>query len=298
MQERDAADHADIAAIHESHGARHDLLLGAFLQKKEPLVRQLAMKTARQEKIVEDEEDILQAARIGMMNALKDYNPDKGALSTWAGWKIRKEIQELARKAETIKRPRIRLRNEERNATVLALRKNPTATADELGIKPNVLEQVKLSIGMRFISFDIPRDSEAPNADWLERRATMAVETIDIDEQLDLARADRIRQEILARVRRRPHATPELLGITPEQHAAALECLELQPGRRRIYMVDSMNGVSAPAAAAPKTKTKRNSKDPYEEALRAVVASKLGRLSVAELEAIAAKILAPTAKAA
>lgn len=163
------------------------VLLEAFLRAKEGLIRHLAQKAIAAEKTTEDLDDLLQAARLGFLRALDDWDPDKGALSTHAGWWIKNRIQRAAHDAQTIALPRIRATTEERNRAVLALRDDPDVDAASLGLTPGVLEQVKKSVGLRYASVDMFGDGDdAPRRQrQIERRISEGADPVDAEADLD-----------------------------------------------------------------------------------------------------------------
>lgn len=182
----------DIAAVERIRSATSDklraALTNAFVASKEGLIRKLVHKAAAAEKTSAPIEDLYQAGRMALMRALRDWDPDKGALSTHAGWWVKNHVQSAARAEQTITLPRIRLTTEERTRVILALRKNPDVTAESLGVQTGALEQVKRSFGLRFLSVDMfssdAGDDAAPRARRIERRISESAES---DEPEDVA---------------------------------------------------------------------------------------------------------------
>lgn len=166
-------------------------LIGGFLRQKEGLIRHLARKAAAAEKTELDLEDILQAGRIGMLKAMDTWDPNRGSIATWAGWKIKRCVQDAAHANQAIALPQIRGTTADRNRIVLAVRENPDVTAAELGIKPGMLERVKKTIGLRYVSVDMFGDGDDAPARQrkIERRITDSTEQDDADDVLDVRRA-------------------------------------------------------------------------------------------------------------
>ncbi len=69
--------------------------LEALLEQNEGLVRKFASPYLR--RFPSLQEDILQAARLGLLEALNRWDPERGALSTAASFWIRAHIQEFLR---------------------------------------------------------------------------------------------------------------------------------------------------------------------------------------------------------
>lgn len=164
-------DRADVAAIRAEPDARkRSEMTGAFIASKEVLIRILVEKAAKAEKTQADAEDLMQAGRDGVRRALETWDHEKGALSTYAGLWIKNRVQKVARSAQPIALPRIHLTGAERSRVLSALSRDPSATAEALGVPLNVLEQVKASFGLRFTSIDLFGDSEAEDAPSRRRK--------------------------------------------------------------------------------------------------------------------------------
>lgn len=279
----------------EPNGPKKHLLLSQFIRSKHGLIRQLTVKAARAERTAEDLDDLFQAGCIGFMKALEKFDLDrKIAISTYAAWWVRHEVQKAARRAPTVSLPRIRLTNEERHRVIEAVRVDPAVTPEALGVKRGQLEQVRHSVGVRFLSDATPKGERA-----IERSTG---DGIDMEETIDRNRAYRAIDEVLDKVRR--GATAAELGLPPDAYAAALELIEDEKRPRRLVMVDMANGVTGPAAPAarrkPAAKPKKQAagvptETEQEHALRVIIASKLGRLTLPELEQIAARLLSSKA---
>lgn len=182
-------DRVTVFAIRAEKDPRvRDQLFSAFIASKETLIRILVEKMARAEKTTAEEEDLMQAGRDGMRRAIEDWDPEKGALSTHAGWWIKNRVQQAARAAQPIALPRIRLTSEERTMVLAALKKNPHVTAAELGVPENVFEQVKASFGLRFLSVDLFGDGDDAPARQrkIERKMSDGAEPdADAEDQFD-----------------------------------------------------------------------------------------------------------------
>jgi RNA polymerase sigma factor (sigma-70 family) len=153
----------------EADPNRKRMLLNLIVSKQQGMIRKLTAKAARQEKSGEDFDDLLQAGMIGFCRAVKGFDPDKKCkLSTYAAFWVRHEVQEATRASRELRLPRIPLRKHDRDRVVIALRANPSATAEELGINQRALDQTKNSIGLIFVNEDAPRADRHMNAMALE----------------------------------------------------------------------------------------------------------------------------------
>lgn len=68
--------------------------------------RPLAIRLSRRYGIGGEDEDVLQAALIGVTRALETYEPGKGSFSTYAAYWIRHEVQQALQHATSIRRTR------------------------------------------------------------------------------------------------------------------------------------------------------------------------------------------------
>ncbi len=215
-----SADTEMIVAWKSATGAKKGALLAQIFRLKHPLIRQLTAKAARAEKTAESMEDLLQAGYIGFQRALQGFKPELGwAISTYAFCWIRKEVQRVAQAGRVVSLPRIRLTNEQRATCMVALKDNPDVVPESIGVKRNQLEQVRHSMGVRFVSDDTPR-----GAALIERRLREDVGVQAGMDFIDAARRRRRMNGVIARVRM--GKTAEEIGITAEAYALALEVIQ------------------------------------------------------------------------
>lgn len=269
----------DTAAIVEwqnATGTRKTLLLNELFRTKAGLIRQLTQKAARAEKTSEDYEDLYQAGAIGFHKAIERFDASRGyAISTYAAWWIRHEVQRVARSANLIALPRIRLTNEERQRVLAALRENPDVAAEELGIRAAQLEQVRNSYGIRIRSAGT-EDSEA-RSNLIDRayfadlrggsrlkRAGASAFGESTDEPAPRSAPASIRRAMTIIVAN-PSATARELGCAEEQRENVVRCLHRMREKEIIIMSEIqetgagyVNG-SGPAAA-PTGRPKRGRK--------------------------------------
>ena len=228
-------------------GSLKTRLLEQIFRSKAGLIRQLTRKAANAENTAADMEDLLQAGRIGFVRALERFDPGREiSIATYAGWWIRHEVQRVARSAPVIALPRIRLTNEERSRVVLALRADPGVEPESLGVRRAQLEQVRNSIGLRFLSTSADSVARA-----VERRSV--VHDGD-DEPLDAHRA-RAMEAVLARVR--AGATAEQLQLSAEGFAAARQIIA---NERRRWTMDEEK-IETPRAARMRGPARKPRKD-------------------------------------
>lgn len=301
----------DTAAIVEWQRAREGVhktrLFNALFRSKAGLIRQLTQKAARAEKTSEDLEDLFQAGAIGFQKALERFEPDRGfSISTYAAWWIRHEVQRVARRANQIALPRIRLTNAERERVIIALREDPDVTPEAIGVRRSQFEQVKASFGLRYVSDDTPRGALA-----VERRLLGEAGVFDGEEMLDEARRHRALRGILFRVRSGMSA--ERIGLSPDAYELALEVIRIDDEEKKIMEAEQhVNGavVEKPAKrkytrrAAPAKSRKRSSKAlpaiaaaPKSDLRKILVEKILGGLQALP-DAALAELFAQVAKAA
>ncbi len=256
-----------IVAWQRADGPRKDALLAEIFRLKQGLIRQLTAKYARTEKTAEHMDDLVQAGCIGFRRALEGFDPARQcAISTYAGWWIRKEVQRVAQAGRVVSLPRIRVTNEERSRAVVALRENPDVAPESIGIKRNHLEQIRHSIGVKFLSDDTPRGAAAMERQLREDRAFDA----GVD-SIEAARRRRRMNGVLARVRMGKTAVE--IGISGDAYEAALEVIrDEQPEPE-----DTMDQTT-PAAETPATVKKRPGPKPGRGRARvSVVAAPKGQ---------------------
>lgn len=63
------------------------------MRANDPLAMKMSCYFGHRYDMAEHMQDIEQASRIGLLNAVRTFDPSKSQFSTWATWKIRAEIQ-------------------------------------------------------------------------------------------------------------------------------------------------------------------------------------------------------------
>lgn len=211
----------------EATGIRKSLLLSRIFREKHGLIRQLTAKAARAENTAAEADDLFQAGCIGFQRALEGFDPSRDlSIATYAAWWIKHEVQRVARRTPVVSLPRIRLTNEERNRAVLAMIDNPDVDPESIGVQRHQLEQVRNSIGVKFLSDDTPRGAGA-----IERKLLSESEPVDVEDRLDRAHAAALAEQLVDRVRAK--RSREAIGCTQEQYAAALEVVRADDDEAR-----------------------------------------------------------------
>lgn len=77
----------------------------AIVRANEGLVKKFGMKFGRPQTL-EAKEDVFQAARMGILRSIEDFDPAKGSFSTHAQWHIRDYVQRWSGKTSAVTRPR------------------------------------------------------------------------------------------------------------------------------------------------------------------------------------------------
>lgn len=179
--------------------AKKRRLLDRLVRQHAKLIRRLVQKAAFAEKSAEDHDDLFQAGCIGFVTALERFDPDRGlSISTYAAHWIRHEVQQTTRSGRAVRLPRIRLTNDERKAVIERLKVEPEVTAEELGIAPFKLEQIKNSIGVRFVSTETPRGATMLESSGTAEHAGARVEQGEAFRRLWSAVAAMNRHEVSA----------------------------------------------------------------------------------------------------
>lgn len=135
----------------------------AIVAGNEGLVRKLATRWARPQ-TDEDLDDAMQAARMGILRSLKDFDPKLGSFSTHAGSHIRDYVQRWSGKTVSVARPRSAQMpaSVAHAASKFRMRTGKEPTASDLGI---TFEQfTEWSSGTHFVEID-DSDEERPRVE-------------------------------------------------------------------------------------------------------------------------------------
>jgi RNA polymerase sigma factor (sigma-70 family) len=92
----------------DARGARKKTLLSKLLADNEPLVRYYVARFSKNSNYYTEnmEDDLLQAARIGIIRALPAWEPDKGGFSAVGYWWALHEMQQVVRHATGLSVPK------------------------------------------------------------------------------------------------------------------------------------------------------------------------------------------------
>lgn len=116
--------------------------------------------------------DLIQEGNMGLMHAVRDFNPYKGVrLITYAVWWIRGYIQEYLLKqysmvkiATTFNQKKLfyRLQKEKEALDAMGINPNPELIGQRLGIPTEEVEQMEQRMSGRDVSLDQPLDADSP----------------------------------------------------------------------------------------------------------------------------------------
>jgi len=134
-----------------------------IVTSNEGLVQRLAARWARPN-CDEDRQDALQAARMGILRAIKDFNPELGAFSTHANNHVRDYVQRWTGKTVAVSRPRSATMPASiaREASKFRMRMGREPTAAELGVTDE--QMTEWSTGTHFVALD-DWDDDSPRTE-------------------------------------------------------------------------------------------------------------------------------------
>lgn len=176
----------------------------------EGLVKKFGMKFGRPQTL-EAKEDVFQAARMGILRAIEDFDPQKGSFSTHAQWHIRDYVQRWSGKTVAVTRPR---------------------SASMPGSVAKALRDYRQRYGREPEASDLGV-TEAQYAEW-----TSSTLFVELDDGVD---AERPRHEICANEDEAEHAAMYLQLEAAWQDAVS----KLSPRNRVICDLVMLQGVSA-----------------------------------------------------
>lgn len=116
-------------------------LMGRFIQENEALIQYASVSFIErsQYRLENLREDILQAARIGFMRGVEEWDPDRGSFTKCVWLWMRHEIQQVVRHVTPITRPKDAdlPRKKQDAAAAFYAKHGREATPEEVGITPN-----------------------------------------------------------------------------------------------------------------------------------------------------------------
>lgn len=142
--------------------------------------------------------DLIQEGNVGLMHAVKEYNPDKGArLITYAVWWIRGYIQEylmrqfsMVRIGTTANQRKLfyQLQRQKNELEKMSSPENITQLSDKLGIPREEVEEMAKRVSGRDVSLDKTADDDSGSS-TLSLGSILKKEdgSLPLDEQLALA---------------------------------------------------------------------------------------------------------------
>src|ERR1700682_3555606 len=120
-------------------------LLATLVTDNEPLVQKCAQTMAQTTRlyVTELQDDMLQAARIGLLRAIEKWDPKRGAFSSIAWYWMRHEIQQVTRHATQVTLPKSAFlpKRKQEEAGVFFAKHGRDPTPTELGISPSVIQR-------------------------------------------------------------------------------------------------------------------------------------------------------------
>lgn len=133
----------------------------AILRENEGLSKTLGFRYARPQNEA-DKDDILQAAKMGLLRAAKDFDPTKGTFSTHAAWHVRDYVQRWTGKTSAVVRPKSAKMPAAiaKAASMFRLKNGCEPSAVDLGITQEQLDE--WSSATHFVEVD-DVDEERPN---------------------------------------------------------------------------------------------------------------------------------------
>ncbi len=161
----------------EPAGKRKDRLLSKLLTSQEPLMKLFCDRVLRSTLVYVDAEDVYQNGRIGLLRAIRKYDPDRGCqFSTMAYFWIRHEAQNATLHETQMYRPRgsDMSYKASRKVEAIAAEFGRDATAEELEIKPELLEVWK-NLVFRYLPLDDHNPGFSEGADESRLRTPVAM---------------------------------------------------------------------------------------------------------------------------
>ena len=140
--------------------------------------------------------DVIQEGNVGLMHAVKEYNPYKGArLITYAVWWIRGYIQEylmrqfsMVRIGTTANQRKLfyQLQRQKQELEKMMSPENISLLSHKLGIPEDEISEMAMRLSSRDVSLDKPVYPENENATPLSRLLKKEDGSLPLDEQLAL----------------------------------------------------------------------------------------------------------------
>lgn len=124
------------------------------------LAKQLGFRYGKP-KTEADEDDVLQAAKMGLLRAARDFDPTRGTFATHAAWHIRDYVQRWTGKTTAVVRPRSASMPASiaRAASKFRMKEGREPSAAELGVTQAQLDE--WSSGTHFVDLDVNEEDVA-----------------------------------------------------------------------------------------------------------------------------------------
>lgn len=141
--------------------------------------------------------DLIQEGNVGLMHAVKDYNPHKGArLITYAVWWIRGYIQEylmrqfsMVRIGTTANQRKLfyQLQKQKAELEKMSSQESTALLSHQLGIPEDEINEMAQRLSMRDVSIDKPQDASNESTVSIGSLLKQEDGSLPLDEQLALA---------------------------------------------------------------------------------------------------------------
>lgn len=141
--------------------------------------------------------DLIQEGNVGLMHAVKDYNPHKGArLITYAVWWIRGYIQEylmrqfsMVRIGTTANQRKLfyQLQKQKAELEKMSSQESTALLSHQLGIPEGEINEMAQRLSMRDVSIDKPQNSNSESTVSIGSLLKQDDGSLPLDEQLALA---------------------------------------------------------------------------------------------------------------
>jgi RNA polymerase sigma factor (sigma-70 family) len=128
-------------------GAKKAAILSALVTENEPLVQKCAQTMAQTTRLYvkELQDDMLQAARIGLLRAIEKWDPKRGAFSSIAWYWMRHEIQQVTRHATQVTLPKSAFmpKRKQEEAGVFFAKYGRDPAPEEIGVSPSAVHRAE-----------------------------------------------------------------------------------------------------------------------------------------------------------
>ncbi len=153
------AKHREAEASGDASAVRR--VADAIVRGNQGLVRKLAMRFARPQS-EEDKEDAMQAGSMGVLRAIKDFDPTLGSFSTHAGNHIRDYVQRWSGKNASVSKPRSASMPASVARAAQRFRQTHGSEPDASDLHVTDAQFIEWSSGTHFVEIDSSNDDDRP----------------------------------------------------------------------------------------------------------------------------------------